>query len=82
VLSNLGYSTDSAIDQISLSNLRSFLRDDRLNAPHEELVKEIIFTWINFDRENRLTFLPQLLQLLRVGFLNPSFIDKVYKNIL
>jgi hypothetical protein len=71
---------DDAINDIPLMNLKALIRDDRLHAPHEELVVEIILQWINHDPKTRLQYMPQLLQLLRLGFINPDFVN--YASII
>jgi len=65
----------SAIDNISCEDLIFFLSKDRLNVRQECLVFEIIIKWIEFDKENRLPYLRQLLSIPRYAFCGHDYFN-------
>lgn len=59
------------LDSFQLSNL---LMSDDLNVPNEQEVFHALMAWIQFDPDNRKKFIPDLLALVRLPLLQPSFI--------
>ncbi|XP_039271988.2 kelch-like protein 10 [Styela clava] len=68
---------------LSYDEVYALISDDRLNVRVEEIVCEAVFRWIRSDRHNRIQYLQQLLQSVRLGLLDPEyFMTKVKGNDL
>lgn len=50
------------------------LSDDALNSNSEEPVWELCLRWIEFDEENRLQYVPRLLENVRLGLMKKDVI--------
>ncbi|XP_040164883.1 kelch-like protein 5 isoform X1 [Anopheles arabiensis] len=59
------------LDAAQLANL---LRSDDLNVPNEQEVFHALMAWIQYDAEGRKRHIPELLALIKLPLLQPSFI--------
>lgn len=61
------------LENISGTELFSFLNDEHLNVNTEELVFEVIKRWVEVDLQERITELPKLLTCVRFGLMGYRF---------
>ncbi|XP_059483987.1 kelch-like protein 10 [Neocloeon triangulifer] len=73
---------DDVPSSISFEDFKALLLDDRLQASHEEKVWVAIQGWIRADPERRAACLVPLLSTLRIGFVEPDFIEKLVEHEL
>ncbi|XP_030628655.1 kelch-like protein 29 [Chanos chanos] len=65
---------------ISKEDLVSYLSNDSLNTKAEELVYETIVKWIKKDPANRVQHISELLAVVRLPFIHPSYLLNVVDN--
>ena len=59
------------LDRVQLSNL---LKSDDLNVPSEQEVFDALMAWVQHDPQNRTQYIPELLALIKLPLLQPTFI--------
>ncbi|XP_059473490.1 kelch-like protein 3 [Neocloeon triangulifer] len=64
------------LKSVSAKTMAALVSSDRLNAPREELVWELIISWAGCDAADRAQDVPKLAMLLRIGFLPFSYVLK------
>ncbi|XP_051578951.1 kelch-like protein 29 [Myxocyprinus asiaticus] len=65
---------------ISKEDLVSYMSNDSLNTKAEELVYETVIKWIRKDRGNRVQHVSELLAVVRLPFIHPSYLLNVVDN--
>ncbi|XP_062892827.1 kelch-like protein 29 isoform X1 [Mobula hypostoma] len=65
---------------ISKDDLIAFLSNDSLNTKAEELVYEAVIKWIKKDPLNRTQHVSELLAVVRLPFIHPSYLLNVVDN--
>ncbi|KAG9282867.1 kelch-like protein 29 [Astyanax mexicanus] len=65
---------------ISKADLVSYLSNDSLNTKAEELVYETVIKWIKRDPVNRVQHISELLAVVRLPFIHPSYLLNVVDN--
>ncbi|KAM9466110.1 kelch-like protein 29 isoform 1-T1 [Clarias gariepinus] len=65
---------------ISKEDFISYLSNDSLNAKAEELVYETVIKWIKKDPSNRVQHMSELLAVVRLPFIHPSYLLNVVDN--
>uniref|UniRef100_A0AAV2K7T7 BTB domain-containing protein n=1 Tax=Knipowitschia caucasica TaxID=637954 RepID=A0AAV2K7T7_KNICA len=65
---------------VSKEDLVSYLSNDSLNTKAEELVYETIIKWIKQDSTSRVQHLSELLAVVRLPFIHPSYLLNVVDN--
>lgn len=61
----------------------SILSSDQLNVQDKTIIWRIIKDWVNFDKNNRLKYLPNLIKILRFDHLHTEYIeDKIINSDL
>ncbi|XP_017539178.1 kelch-like protein 29 [Pygocentrus nattereri] len=65
---------------ISKEDLVSYLSNDSLNTKAEELVYETVIKWIKRDPTNRVQHISELLAVVRLPFIHPSYLLNVVDN--
>ena len=73
--------------KLHVQNLWTFLQDDHLNVPSEEVVFNSIFKWMEHDSESRQQAAKELLKSVRLDHLSEAFLtsllqDEKYESIL
>uniref|UniRef100_A0A8C5HZU8 BTB domain-containing protein n=1 Tax=Gouania willdenowi TaxID=441366 RepID=A0A8C5HZU8_GOUWI len=65
---------------VSKEDLVAYLSNDSLNTKAEELVYETIIKWIKQDTTSRVQHLSELLAVVRLPFIHPSYLLNVVDN--
>uniref|UniRef100_A0A3Q2PXV1 Kelch like family member 29 n=1 Tax=Fundulus heteroclitus TaxID=8078 RepID=A0A3Q2PXV1_FUNHE len=65
---------------VSKEDLVAYLSNDSLNTKAEELVYETVIKWIKQDPGSRVQHLSQLLAVVRLPFIHPSYLLNVVDN--
>ncbi|KAM6992739.1 kelch-like protein 29 isoform 1-T2 [Tautogolabrus adspersus] len=65
---------------VSKEDLVSYLSNDSLNTKAEELVYEMVIKWIKQDPDSRVQNLSELLAVVRLPFIHPSYLLNVVDN--
>nr|XP_055028075.1 kelch-like protein 29 isoform X2 [Misgurnus anguillicaudatus]XP_055028076.1 kelch-like protein 29 isoform X2 [Misgurnus anguillicaudatus] len=65
---------------ISKEDLVSYMSNDSLNTKAEELVYETVIKWIKKDPSGRVQHLSELLAVVRLPFIHPSYLLNVVDN--
>ncbi|XP_034555326.1 kelch-like protein 29 [Notolabrus celidotus] len=65
---------------VSKKDLVSYLSNDSLNTKAEELVYETVIKWIKQDPDPRVQSLSELLAVVRLPFIHPSYLLNVVDN--
>ncbi|XP_036406227.1 kelch-like protein 29 [Megalops cyprinoides] len=65
---------------VSKDDFISYLSNDSLNTKAEELVYETVIKWIKKDPANRVQHVPELLAVVRLPFIHPSYLLNVVDN--
>lgn len=65
------------IQQLSAEEMGDVLRDDRLNVRREEMVHDLVKTWIDGDPDGRKHHYLHFLKCVRFGNASVAFIDNV-----
>uniref|UniRef100_A0A3Q3GGD7 Kelch-like family member 29 n=1 Tax=Labrus bergylta TaxID=56723 RepID=A0A3Q3GGD7_9LABR len=65
---------------VSKEDLVSYLSNDSLNTKAEELVYETVIKWIKQDPDSRVQNLSELLAVVRLPFIHPSYLLNVVDN--
>ncbi|KAM4522601.1 kelch-like protein 29 isoform 2-T2 [Odontesthes bonariensis] len=65
---------------VSKEDLVSYLSNDSLNTKAEELVYETVIKWIKQDPNSRVQHLSELLAVVRLPFIHPSYLLNVVDN--
>ncbi|XP_003200801.4 kelch-like protein 29 isoform X1 [Danio rerio] len=65
---------------ISKEDLINYLSNDSLNTKAEELVYETVIKWIKKDPINRVQHISELLAVVRLPFIHPSYLLNVVDN--
>ncbi|KAK7907176.1 hypothetical protein WMY93_015788 [Mugilogobius chulae] len=65
---------------VSKEDLVSYLSNDSLNTKAEELVYETVIKWTKRDSANRAQYLSELLAVVRLPFIHPSYLLNVVDN--
>ncbi|XP_051264139.1 kelch-like protein 29 [Dicentrarchus labrax] len=65
---------------VSKEDLVSYLSNDSLNTKAEELVYETVIKWIKQDSNSRAQNLSELLAVVRLPFIHPSYLLNVVDN--
>ncbi|XP_056624737.1 kelch-like protein 29 isoform X2 [Triplophysa dalaica] len=65
---------------ISKEDLTSYMSNDRLNTKAEELVYETLIKWIKKDPDSRDQHVSELLAVVRLPFIHPSYLLNVVDN--
>ncbi|CAJ1077449.1 kelch-like protein 29 [Xyrichtys novacula] len=65
---------------VSNEDLVSYLSNDSLNTKAEELVYETVIRWIRQDPDSRVQSLSDLLAVVRLPFIHPSYLLNVVDN--
>ncbi|XP_060908444.1 kelch-like protein 29 [Labrus mixtus] len=65
---------------VSKEDLVSYLSNDSLNTKAEELVYETVIKWIRQDPDSRVQNLSELLAVVRLPFIHPSYLLNVVDN--
>nr|XP_040016514.1 kelch-like protein 29 [Gasterosteus aculeatus aculeatus] len=65
---------------VSKVDLVAYLSNDSLNTKAEELVYETVIKWIKQDPESRVQTLSDLLAVVRLPFIHPSYLLNVVDN--
>ncbi|XP_062863185.1 kelch-like protein 29 isoform X2 [Trichomycterus rosablanca] len=65
---------------ISKEDFIGYLSNDSLNAKAEELVYETVIKWIKKDLDNRVRHISELLAVVRLPFIHPSYLLNVVDN--
>ncbi|XP_034556156.1 kelch-like protein 29 isoform X2 [Notolabrus celidotus] len=65
---------------VSKEDLVSYLSNDSLNTKAEELVYETVIKWIKQDPDSRVQSLSELLAVVRLPFIHPSYLLNVVDN--
>ncbi|KAJ0061198.1 hypothetical protein NL108_013322 [Boleophthalmus pectinirostris] len=65
---------------VSKEDLVSYLSNDSLNTKAEELVYETVIKWIKQDSAARVQYLSELLAVVRLPFIHPSYLLNVVDN--
>ncbi|XP_029114066.1 kelch-like protein 29 isoform X1 [Scleropages formosus] len=65
---------------ISKEDFVSYLSNDSLNTKAEELVYETVIKWIKKDPANRVQHVSELLAVVRLPFIHPSYLLNVVDN--
>ncbi|XP_048453078.1 kelch-like protein 29 [Rhincodon typus] len=72
--------TQDEVLNVSKDDLIAFLSNDNLNTKAEELVYEAVIKWIKKDPINRTQHLSELLAVVRLPFIHPSYLLNVVDN--
>ncbi|XP_041043240.1 kelch-like protein 29 [Carcharodon carcharias] len=72
--------TQDEVLNVSKDDLIAFLSNDNLNTKAEELVYEAVIKWIKKDPTNRTQHLSELLAVVRLPFIHPSYLLNVVDN--
>ncbi|XP_062913206.1 kelch-like protein 18 [Mobula hypostoma] len=68
---------------LSFEEVLELVARDELNVKSEEQVFEAVLAWVRFNRENRESYLPQLLTKVRLPLCRPQFLtDRVQQDDL
>ncbi|ETN60318.1 actin binding protein [Anopheles darlingi] len=59
---------------LDVTQMTNLLRSDDLNVPNEQEVFHALMAWIQYDPETRKRHIPELLGLIKLPLLQPSFI--------
>ncbi|KAL1254065.1 hypothetical protein QQF64_016294, partial [Cirrhinus molitorella] len=65
---------------VSKEDLVNYLSNDSLNTKAEELVYETVIKWIKKDPVNRVQHISELLAVVRLPFIHPSYLLNVVDN--
>uniref|UniRef100_A0A3B4WKZ2 Kelch like family member 29 n=1 Tax=Seriola lalandi dorsalis TaxID=1841481 RepID=A0A3B4WKZ2_SERLL len=65
---------------VSKEDLVAYLSNDSLNTKAEELVYETVIKWIKQDPNSRVQHLSELLAVVRLPFIHPSYLLNVVDN--
>uniref|UniRef100_A0A3P9PRR4 Kelch like family member 29 n=1 Tax=Poecilia reticulata TaxID=8081 RepID=A0A3P9PRR4_POERE len=65
---------------VSKEDLVAYLSNDSLNTKAEELVYETVIKWIKQDPSSRVQHLSELLAVVRLPFIHPSYLLNVVDN--
>ncbi|XP_041661228.1 kelch-like protein 29 [Cheilinus undulatus] len=65
---------------VSKEDLVSYLSNDSLNTKAEELVYEMVIKWIRQEPDSRVESLSELLAVVRLPFIHPSYLLNVVDN--
>ncbi|KAM9840008.1 kelch-like protein 29 [Aulostomus maculatus] len=65
---------------VSKEDLVAYLSNDSLNTKAEELVYETVIKWIKQDPNSRVQHLAELLAVVRLPFIHPSYLLNVVDN--
>uniref|UniRef100_A0A3Q3R4F5 BTB domain-containing protein n=1 Tax=Monopterus albus TaxID=43700 RepID=A0A3Q3R4F5_MONAL len=65
---------------VSKEDLAAYLSNDSLNTKAEELVYETVIKWIKRDPGSRVQHLSELLAVVRLPFIHPSYLLNVVDN--
>uniref|UniRef100_A0A3Q4N3N8 Kelch-like family member 29 n=1 Tax=Neolamprologus brichardi TaxID=32507 RepID=A0A3Q4N3N8_NEOBR len=65
---------------VSKDDLIAYLSNDSLNTKAEELVYETVIKWIKQDPNSRVQHLSELLAVVRLPFIHPSYLLNVVDN--
>uniref|UniRef100_M3ZMQ7 Kelch like family member 29 n=1 Tax=Xiphophorus maculatus TaxID=8083 RepID=M3ZMQ7_XIPMA len=65
---------------VSKEDLVTYLSNDSLNTKAEELVYETVIKWIKQDPSSRVQHLSELLAVVRLPFIHPSYLLNVVDN--
>uniref|UniRef100_A0A3P8UP08 Kelch like family member 29 n=1 Tax=Cynoglossus semilaevis TaxID=244447 RepID=A0A3P8UP08_CYNSE len=65
---------------VSKEDLLSYLSNDSLNTKAEELVYETVIKWIKQDPSSRVQHMSELLAVVRLPFIHPSYLLNVVDN--
>ncbi|KAG5265878.1 hypothetical protein AALO_G00247330 [Alosa alosa] len=65
---------------VSKDDLVSYMSNDSLNTKAEELVYETVIKWIRKDPSSRVQHLSELLAVVRLPFIHPSYLLNVVDN--
>uniref|UniRef100_A0A3Q1J0T8 BTB domain-containing protein n=1 Tax=Anabas testudineus TaxID=64144 RepID=A0A3Q1J0T8_ANATE len=65
---------------VSKEDLVAYLSNDSLNTKAEELVYETVIKWIKQDSNSRVQHLSELLAVVRLPFIHPSYLLNVVDN--
>ncbi|XP_029984246.1 kelch-like protein 29 [Sphaeramia orbicularis] len=65
---------------VSKEDLVAYLSNDSLNTKAEELVYETVIKWIKQDANSRVQHLSELLAVVRLPFIHPSYLLNVVDN--
>uniref|UniRef100_A0A671U7V4 Kelch like family member 29 n=1 Tax=Sparus aurata TaxID=8175 RepID=A0A671U7V4_SPAAU len=65
---------------VSKEDLVAYLSNDSLNTKAEELVYETVIKWIKQDSNSRVQTLSELLAVVRLPFIHPSYLLNVVDN--
>ncbi|XP_076872938.1 kelch-like protein 29 isoform X2 [Brachyhypopomus gauderio] len=65
---------------VSKEDLMSYLSNDSLNTKAEELVYETVIKWIKRDPGSRVQHVSELLAVVRLPFIHPSYLLNVVDN--
>ncbi|XP_038656114.1 kelch-like protein 29 isoform X1 [Scyliorhinus canicula] len=72
--------TQDEVLNVSKDDLIAFLSNDNLNTKAEELVYEAVIKWIKKDPTNRTQHVSELLAVVRLPFIHPSYLLNVVDN--
>lgn len=59
---------------LDVDDLTELISDDNLNVKEEEIVYKSVIRWIEHDLDQRVAFLPKLLQRVRLSMISDRFI--------
>lgn len=68
--------------ELTLERLKQFISSDLIDVRNEEIVYEAVMRWVKFDVDERRSYLPELLNEVRLGVLDMSSLRLIERDPL